>query len=88
MKKFIIISMMLVGCASMESKLGSENTQKTQCVSAMTLTMTATCSNEKACVKKKLKKNYRAIANKCNLQSLQELNAMYDNIQLMKSLAE
>ena len=86
MKKIVIACLMLGACSAMETKIGTENTQKVQCVSAMTLTVGATCTGDKACVKTKLKNNYRAIANKCGLTSLQELNAMYDNVMLMKSL--
>ncbi|MGN0929125.1 MAG: hypothetical protein ACI4N3_00605 [Alphaproteobacteria bacterium] len=88
MKKFLIIAMMVASCSTMQSKIGAENNQKVQCVSAMTLTIGATCSNEKACIKKKLEKNYRAISNKCNLTSVQELISLYDNIQFMKNLSE
>lgn len=87
MKKFLIVAMMLAGCSTVQSKLGDENSQKLQCVSTYTLTFNVVCSNDKVCVKNKLKSNYRTISNKCKLENVNELIALYDDVQLMKEMS-
>lgn len=88
MKKFLIIAMVLASCSTMQSKISEENKQKVQCVSAMTLTIGAICSNDKVCIKNKLENNYKAISNKCALTSVNELISLYDEVQFMKNLSE
>ncbi len=87
MKKFLVLAMVLAGCSAIQSKVGDEKTQKVQCISTYALTFNVVCSNDKTCVKNKVKSNYKTVSKKCNLENVNELISLYDDIQLMKEMS-
>ena len=87
MKKFLVLAMVLAGCSTLQSNMSDEKKQKVQCISTYALTFNVVCSNDKACVKNKVKSNYKTVSKKCNLENVNELIALYDDVQLMKEMS-
>lgn len=86
MKKFLVLALALAACAQQGPAAGDKS-QKAQCVGVYALTMKASCKDN-ACVMAKMKGNYAAIARKCGIQSVQELDSLYQDYKLAQSLAE
>jgi hypothetical protein len=82
MKKTIVLALALAACA----QISGEKAEKSQCVGMYALGFKAACEDS-ACIKAKLKNNYSAIAKKCDLQSVQELDSLYQDYKLAQAMA-
>lgn len=61
--------------------------EKSSCVSTYALAFSTSCENSFDCIKTKITNNYTTIAKKCNLETVTELNSMWDEIKLMQSMS-